>query len=157
MLLPEVICDACRKRIEADMIAGPAWMLKGCAFSAAITMNATTATRRGALPPISPSCLIYSEARPAGAKEASMSASIGGHGPGVRDADTIKKLQRKYAEVVEAGGLPPDVTVKVERMRQLMDEVEWLLDADAEEDTIENVLDKAAQLAAEIQRGSGLS
>jgi hypothetical protein len=71
------------------------------------------------------------------------------------ERDRIKKLQRKYAEAVEAGGLPPDVAVKVERMRQLMDEVEWLQDADAEEDTIANVLDEAARLAAEIQRGSG--
>jgi hypothetical protein len=83
---------------------------------------------------------------PQAAKEASMSAS--------EPADTIKKL-RKYAEAVEAGGLPPDVAVKVERMRELMDELEWLQDADAEEDTIENVLDEAARLAAEIQRGLG--
>jgi hypothetical protein len=73
--------------------------------------------------------------------------------PGVLDADTIKQLSRKYAEAVEAGGLPPDVAVKVERMGQLVDEVEWLQDADAEEDTIANVLDEAARLAAEIQRG----
>jgi hypothetical protein len=67
------------------------------------------------------------------------------------ERDRIKKL-RQYAEAVEAGGLPPDVAVKV-GMRQLMDEVEWLQDADAEEDTIANVLDEAARLAAEIQRG----
>jgi hypothetical protein len=69
-------------------------------------------------------------------------------------ADTIKKL-RKYAEAVEAGRLPSDVAVQVERMRKLMDEVEWLQDADAEEDTVADVLDEAARLAAEIQRGSG--
>jgi hypothetical protein len=27
--------DAGRKRIEANMIAGPAWMLEGCSFAAA--------------------------------------------------------------------------------------------------------------------------
>jgi hypothetical protein len=67
-------------------------------------------------------------------------------------ADTINKL-RKYAEAIEAGEHPPDVAVKVERMRHLMDEVQWLQDADAEEDTVTNVIDEAARLAAEIQRG----
>jgi hypothetical protein len=68
--------------------------------------------------------------------------------------DTIKRL-RKYAEAADGGGLPRGVAVKVERMRHLMNEVEWLQDVDAEEDTVENVLDEAARLAAEIQRGSG--
>jgi hypothetical protein len=38
ILLPKVarsIGDAHGKRIEADMIAGPAWALEGCAFPAA--------------------------------------------------------------------------------------------------------------------------
>jgi hypothetical protein len=68
--------------------------------------------------------------------------------------DAIKRL-RKYAEAADAGGFPPDVAVKVERMRHLMDEVEWLQDADAEEDTVASVVDEAARLAAEIQSGLG--
>jgi len=68
-----------------------------------------------------------------------------------KPADTIRKL-RRYAEAIEAGGHPPDVAVKVERMRELMGEVEWLQDVDAEEDTVANVVDEAARLAAEIQR-----
>jgi len=35
MLLPEVICDVGRERIEADIIAGPAWTLNGRAFRTA--------------------------------------------------------------------------------------------------------------------------
>ena len=35
VLLPEAICDVGRERIEADIIAGPAWTLEGRAFSAA--------------------------------------------------------------------------------------------------------------------------
>jgi len=65
-------------------------------------------------------------------------------------ADTIEKL-RKYEEEVQAGGFPADVAVKVERMRQLANELEWLQHVDAEEDTVTNVLDEAARLAAEIQ------
>jgi predicted nucleic acid-binding protein len=78
-----------------------------------------------------------------GQREADMSPS--------KPADTIETL-RKYAKAAEAGGLPSDVAVKVQRMRELMDEVEWLQDVDAEEDTVANVLDEAARLAAEIQR-----
>jgi len=76
-------------------------------------------------------------------RETSMSAS--------KPADAIEKL-RRYADAIEAGGHPPDVAVKVDRMRELMHEVEWLLEVDAEEDTLANVLDEAARLAAEIQR-----
>jgi len=35
MLLPEVISDVGRERIEADIIAGPAWTLNGRAFRTA--------------------------------------------------------------------------------------------------------------------------
>jgi hypothetical protein len=76
--------------------------------------------------------------------------------PGAPDAVTIKKLQRKYAEMAEAGELAPGVAVKVQRLKQLMDEVEWLEDADAEEDTLANVLDEAARLTAQIQRLQGI-
>ena len=68
--------------------------------------------------------------------------------------DAIKRL-RKYAESADAGGFPRGVAVKVERMRHLMDEVEWLQDADAEEDTVASVVDEAERLAAEIQSGLG--
>ena len=68
-----------------------------------------------------------------------------------KPADAIEKL-RRCAEAIEAGGHPPGVAVKVERIRELMNEVDWLLDVDAEEDTVANVLDEAARLAAEIQR-----
>ena len=47
--------------------------------------------------------------------------------------DTVKKL-RKYAVAVDAGGLPRGVAVKLNRMRHLMDEPEWLQHVDAEED-----------------------
>jgi hypothetical protein len=60
-----------------------------------------------------------------------------------KPADTIEKL-RRYAEAIGVGGHPPDVAVKVERMRELIDEVEWLQDVDAEEDTVVCVLDEAA-------------
>ena len=66
-----------------------------------------------------------------------------------KPADTIEKL-RRYAEAIEAGGHQPNVAVKAERLRELMEEVEWLLDVDAEEDTVANVLDEAARLVAEI-------
>ena len=68
--------------------------------------------------------------------------------------DTVKKL-RKYAVAVDAGGLPRGVAVKLNRMRHLMDEPEWLQHVDAEEDTVANVVDEAARLAAEIQSELG--
>jgi len=40
MPLPEVICDVGRERIEADIIAGPAWTLNGRAFRAATGQRA---------------------------------------------------------------------------------------------------------------------
>ena len=68
--------------------------------------------------------------------------------------DRFKRL-RNYAEAAAADGLPRGAAFKVERLRHLMDEVKWLQDVDAEEDTVTSVLDEAARLAAEIQRGLG--
>jgi hypothetical protein len=43
MLLAHFIGDAGRKRLEADMIAGPAWVLEGCAFGTAVRATCANA------------------------------------------------------------------------------------------------------------------
>ncbi len=48
-----------------------------------------------------------------------MGSQLGYHGKGVPDSETIDALQTKYSTVVEAGGLPPEVRSKLERMRAL--------------------------------------
>jgi hypothetical protein len=52
-------------------------------------------------------------------------SQLGYHGKGAPDIDTIMRLQEEYCEAILArGNLPPEVPIKLKRMRELHAEVE---------------------------------
>lgn len=77
-------------------------------------------------------------------------SQLGYHGKGVPDSRTIGALQQKYSAAVEAGGLPPEVRSKLERMRAFATKALRGEQDKLEESEIAEAFDEVVNIASEL-------
>jgi hypothetical protein len=75
---------------------------------------------------------------------------LGYRGKGAPDSETIDALQNKYSVAVEAGGLPPEVRLKLERMRALATKALRGEENKLEKSEIAKAFDEVLDIASEL-------
>jgi len=77
-------------------------------------------------------------------------SQLGYYGKGLPDPETIRTLQEKYSLAVEAQGLPPDIRLKLERMRALAAKALRGDENNLEEAEIARAFDEVVSIASEL-------
>jgi len=75
---------------------------------------------------------------------------LGYRGKGMPDSETIDVLQNKYSFAVEAGGVPPEVRFKLERMRALANKALRGEENKLAESEIAKAFDEVLDIASEL-------